>query len=359
MAITAYYLTPEKTLRTGLAGSEIKDAFESNTGLLWADIEGESEQELEILETTFHFHPLAIEDCKASGIHPPKVDDFDGYIFLIIHGIHYGEETDIVQTSQVEMFIGKHFVVSHHDFPVLSNREIMRLIENGGRPLSRGADFLAHEIADALIDNVLPTIDIMSDVADDIEDEAINNPRKETIEAILKLKRSMIRIRRVMTPQREIFNRLSRREYGIISEDALIYFRDIYDHLVRIDDMNQAIRDRVDNSLSTYLSSIANRQNETMRVLSIVAAIFMPLTLLAGIYGMNFEYMPELTWRWGYFAVLGLMAVALIGITWWLWLKNIFGRRKVTFIRPLKVDRKILLGHIERVAKENLNSWRL
>jgi len=162
-----------------------------------------------------------------------------------------------------------------------------------------------------------------------------------------------------MTPQREIFNRLSRGEYPIITDKSRIYFRDVYDHLVRIEDLNQGIRERADNALSTYMSSVANRQNETMKLLSIVTAIFLPLSLLAGIYGMNFEFMPELSWKWGYFTVLGIMAAGLIGITWWLWLKNLIGKRKITVIRPLRVDPKKLLGHIDRLARENLDSWKL
>ena len=127
---------------------------------------------------------------------------------------------------------------------------------------------------------------------------------------------------------------------------------------MRIEDLNQGIRDRADNALSTYMSSVANHQNETMRILSIVAAIFLPLTLLAGIYGMNFHYMPELSWHWGYFAVLGLMGVVIIGVVSWLWLRNVItlGRRRITFIRPLKVETRKLLGHIDRLARENLDT---
>ncbi len=151
---------------------------------------------------------------------------------------------------------------------------------------------------------------------------------------------------------------LSRRDFSIISEEALIYYRDVYDHIVRIEERNTTIRERADNALSTYLSSVANRQNETMRILSIVAAIFMPLTLLAGIYGMNFEYMPELTWRWGYFTVLGVMVFAIIGITWWLWLQNVVsrGRTRRILIRPLKVDPKKLLWHAGKLKKNFKNN---
>ena len=352
MAIKAYYLSPDGNLQQDLSEKEIRTAFKSGQGLLWVDIEGNSEKELGMLEKTFKFHNLAVEDCLSVRIHPPKVDDFDSYIFVIVHGVNYTVESDIVETSQLELFIGSHFIVSHHSQPIYSNEAVQRMIESDGRPMRRGADFLAHYIIDGLIDNILPTIDTMSEVTDDIEEQAIHNPQKTILEAILKIKRSTMRLHRVMAPQREVMNRLSRREFSIISDEAQMFYRDIYDHLVRIEDLNQNIRERADNALSTYLSSIANRQNETMRILSIVAAIFLPLTLLAGIYGMNFEYMPELGWRWGYFTVLGVMAVAIIGITWWLWLRNVItmGKRRGMIIRPLKVEPRKLLGYVERLA---------
>jgi magnesium transporter len=353
MATRTYYLGPEGDLQRDLGEKKIKTAFKSGRGLLWVDIEGDAPEEVRLMDDVFHFHHLAISDCISTLTHPPKVDDFRSYIFLIVHGVNHTTESDMVEVSQIELFIGANYVVSHHTLPIFSVGAVEGLVEDDARPMRRGTDFLAHYIVDALIDNVLPTIDIMGDVADDIEAEAIHNPRRETIEAILRLKRSTMRLHRVIAPQREIMNRLSRREFAIISEEAQIFYRDIYDHLVRIEDLNLNIRDRADNALSTYLSSVANRQNETMKVLSIVAAIFLPLTLLAGIYGMNFDYMPELRWHWGYFAVLGVMAAVIIGITWWLWLSNVItlGRKRITFIRPLKADPRRLLGYAERLTK--------
>ncbi len=361
MTVKAYYMEPDGDLKIDISRNEIESVCKSGQGLLWVDIEGDDTEDITLMSDVFRFHRLSIDDCLGERINPPKVDEFENHIFVILHGVNHTIESDIVETSQLEMFIGSNFVVSHHTFPVLSTQEVMRRVEESGRPMKKSADFLAHEIADALIDNVLPTIDLMTDIADDIEEEAIHNPQKRTLEAILKLKRSTMRIHRVMAPQREIFNRLSRREFHIITQEAQIYFRDIYDHLVRIEDLNQGIRDRTDNALSTYMSSVANKQNETMKILSIVAAIFLPLSLLAGIYGMNFEYMPELSVRWGYFAVLGLMAVVIISVLWWLWLKNVItvGRRRITFIRPLKVDPKKLVGHIDRIARENIDSLKL
>lgn len=353
MPFKAYYLTPEGDLRRDISEAEIGAAFESKQGLLWVDIFETTQEDGKFLERTFDFHHLATEDCVSTEIHPPKIDDFGDYLFIIVHGVNHAVESEIVETAELAIFLGSHFVVSNHNFPLYSVEGVRRLVEEDGRPMKRGADFLAYALIDTLIDNVLPTIDKMSDFAEEIEEEVIHNPQQMILEAILKLKRSTLRIHRVMTPQREVLNRLSRGEFPLIKSEAQIFYRDIYDHLVWIQDLNQTIRDRADNALTTYLSSVANRQNETMRVLSIVATIFLPLTLLAGIYGMNFEYMPELEWKWGYFAVLGIMGTVIAVVLWRFWAQRwmTWGRRQVRRINPFTVGHERLVGYIEHLAK--------
>jgi len=355
MAFEAYYLSPEGDLRRGVSETEVRAAFESRRGLLWVDIFETTEEDGKFLERTFDFHHLAVEDCVNTEIHAPKIDDFRDYLFVVLHGVNHMGESEIVETAEVAIFLGPHFVVSNHNSLLYSVEGVRRLVEDDGRPMKRGADFLAHTLIDALIDNVLPTIDKMSDVAEEVEEEIIRNPQQLTLETIMKLKRSTLRMHRVIAPQREILNRLSRGEFPLITSEAQIFYRDIYDHLVRIQDLNQTIRDMADNALSTYLSSVANRQNETMRVLSIVAAIFLPLTLLAGIYGMNFECMPELEWKWGYFAVLGVMGIVIAVLVWRFWAQNWirWGRGRARRVRPFAVEPKKLIGYIERLAKQS------
>lgn len=353
MPFTAYYLTSEGSLQRGLSEEQIRAAFQSKRGLLWVDTHQTTEDDGEFLAHNFGFHRLAIEDCTSKLIHPPKIDDFGDHLFLVVHGINHMAESDIVETTELAMFLGPNFVVSNHNAPLYSVDSVAKLVEEDGRPLRRGADFLAYILIDALIDNVLPTIDKMSDVADEIEEEVIRNPRQPTLEAILKLKRSVLRLHRVMAPQREVLNRLSRREFPIIKEEAQIFYRDVYDHIVRIEDLGQSLRDRADNALSTHLSSVANRQNETMKVLSMVATIFLPLALLAGIYGMNFENMPELDVRWAYFAVLGFMGAVIAAVVSWFWARRwiTWGRRQVARVQPFAVDPEKLIGYIGHVAK--------
>ncbi|MDY6907777.1 MAG: magnesium/cobalt transporter CorA [Chloroflexota bacterium] len=348
MALAAYHLGADGTLTRDLSEDGVRAAFESGQGLLWIDICETTDEDARLLEQAFSFHHLAIEDCVSDRVHPPKIDDFGDYLFIIVHGINHTTESDIVQTAELALFLGPHYVVSTHKTHLYSVESVRRMVEDRGRPMRRGATFLAHSLIDALIDNVLPTIDKMSEFAEDIEEEVIRAPQLSSLESVIKLKRSALRIHRVMAPQRETINQLSRGEFAMVGEDALIFFRDIYDHVVRIEELNQSIRDRADYIMSTYLSSVANRQNETMRVLSIVATIFMPLTLVAAIYGMNFDNMPELHVSWAYFAVLGFMAVIALGAIYMFWAKSwvSWGRRQVSRIKPFAVEPEKLIGHL-------------
>ena len=353
MACKGYYLTPEGNLQHNLSEEEIKAAFESKEGLLWVDSSETTEEDGNFLEQTFNFHHLAVQDCVSPQIHSPKIEDFGDHIFVIVHGINHVVESEIVETAELAVFLGQHFVVSCHKFPMYSVEAVRQMVEDDGRPMKRGADFLAHTLIDALIDNIIPTIDKMGDVADEIEEEVIRNPLQTTLEAIMKLKRSTLRIHRVIVPQREVVNRFSRGEFKLITGEAGIFYRNIHDHLVRIEDLNRTIRERSDNALTTYLSSMANRQNEVMKTLSIVAAIFLPLVLIVGIYGMNFENMPELEVPWAYFAVLGLMGIVIASVIGWFWAKRwiTWGRRQVRRVRPFSVELERLIWHPGRIRK--------
>jgi magnesium transporter len=352
MPFNAFYLTPSGEIKRGLGESQIREALQSADGLLWLDICDITEDDGRLLERVFNFHHLAVEDCLSRHVHTPKIDNYGDYLFVVVHGINYAVQTDFVETTEIQIFLGRYFVVSVHTQPMYSVDSVQKLVDDDARPMRRGAALLAHALVDALIDNIMPTVDAMSIRADEIEEEVIRNPQRSTLEAILQLKRSAARLHRVATPQKDVLNRLSRREFPLIREDDLIFYRDIYDHISRIEELNQSVRDRASDALSTYMSSVANRQNETMRVLSIVATIFLPMMLLAGIYGMNFEYLPELGWKWSYFAVLGFMATVIIGALMWFRARNwiTYGRREVRRLRPLMVDRARLIGHWEHVT---------
>jgi len=309
----AFYLTPDGELLDQLGIEQIKGFLATGEGLLWVDMEDVTNEDAESLSNVFRFHPLAVEDCVSKDIHPPKIDDFDDYLFIIVHGINYHIESDVVETTELALFLGKNYVVTSHNVPMRSVSSMLDRIRKDGRLMRKGADFLAHDIIDALVDNIMPTINGMDEKNDQLEDEALHEPKRETLMSIMQLKRSILALTRVILPQREIVNRLSRGEYALISERAQIYYRNIYDHLVRIEMLTLGLRDMTESVLNTYLSSVSNRMNEVMKVLTLIATIFIPLTFVAGIYGMNFANMPELGWRYGYFGILIVMAV--IGIS--------------------------------------------
>ncbi len=313
MIKSAFYLTPNGELLDQLDTEQIRNSLATGEGLLWVDMEDVMNGDAELLSNVFCFHPLAVADCVSKDIHPPKIDDFEDYLFIIVHGINYHIESEVVETTELDFFLGKNYVVTTHDVPMRSVSSMSDRIRKDGRLMRRGADFLAHDIVDALVDNFMPTIDGIDEKNDQLEIEALHEPKRETLTSIMQLKRSILALTRVILPQREIMNGLSRGEYALISERAQIYYRNIYDHLVRIEMLTLGLRDMTESVLSTYLSSVSNRMNEVMKVLTLIATIFIPLTFIAGIYGMNFANMPELEWRYGYFIILIVMAV--IGIS--------------------------------------------
>jgi len=313
MIKSAFYLAPDGKFLEQLDTQQIKSFLATGEGLLWVDMENVTDKDAELLSNVFCFHTLAVEDCVSKNIHPPKIDDFEDYLFIIVHGINYCIKSDVVETTELALFVGKNYVVTSHDVPMRSVSAMVERVRKDERLMRRGADFLAQDIIDTLVDNIMPTIEEMDEKNDQLEAEALHEPKRETLMSIMQLKRSILALTRVILPQREIVNRLSRGEYALISERAQIYYRNIYDHLVRIEMLTLGLRDMTESVLSTYLSSVSNRMNEVMKVLTLIASIFIPLTFIAGIYGMNFANMPELEWKYGYFIILIVMAV--IGIS--------------------------------------------
>jgi magnesium transporter len=313
MIKSAFYLAPDGQLLNDLNIEQIKNYVAAGDGLLWVDMEDVTNEDGELLSSIFNFHPLAVSDCISKDIHPPKIDDFDDYLFITFHGINYHADSETVETTELALFLGKNYVVTGHDVPMKSISSTLERVQKDQRLMRRGADFLAYDIIDALVDNMMPAIEEMDDKSDELEAQALHEPKRETLMSIMQLKRSILALTRVVLPQREIMSGLSRGEYALIGERAQLYYRNIYDHLVRIEMLTLGLRDMTESVLSTHLSSVSNRMNEVMKILTLIATIFIPLTFVTGIYGMNFANMPELQWRYGYFVVLTVMGV--IGIS--------------------------------------------
>ena len=351
MPYRSYFLTPEGSVETELSEVSIQDAVASGEGILWLDFDGPSVEDGEFMRRVFGLHPLAVDSCLDMAGQVPKVDDYDDYIYIVARGIDYTVDTRILATTEMGIFLGQNFVISVHPGLQYSIESVVAMVERDGLPLRRGSTFLTYILLDALVQNLVPGVNGLEDWVDDIEDSVIERPDPDALEAILELKRSSFQLRRAIGPQREMLNRLSRAEFVHVTGDALPYYRDIYDTILRIDGQNETLRDRADTTLSVYLSLVANQQNDLMRVLAVVATVFMPLSLIAGIYGMNFEYIPELGLRWGYFAVLGVMATAIAAVLWMFWARRwiSLGRRQLERFRPTTVAPERLQSYVSKI----------
>ena len=287
MIKSIYYLNGET--RTDLNQEEIRSIIESNLGVLWVDLVetpyGESEK---ILLELFGFHPLAVSDALDE-VHVPRVDDWGDYLYLVIHSIQFNQsQEDPLQTFELDVFLSRHYLVTYqnNNIPVID--KVRKNLERDSRFLQRGADHLFYKIADDLIAETMPVVDQMDDAIDQIEDRMFNSSDRVLLEQIFSHKRSLLHMRRILMPQREVFNKLARGDDQVIDKQERVFFRDIYDHLVRLYDISESLRDLISGVLETYLSVINNRMNDVMKTLTIITTIFMPISFLTGFFGMNF-----------------------------------------------------------------------
>lgn len=310
------YVPPKGQMDKAFPMTKVKDALKDPDCLVWISLERPSQDEFDlVLKEIFQFHPLSIEDCQTTTYQPPKVDDFGHYLFLIIHAIHANGGQGELETDELDIFLGNNFLVtSHHEARMSPVEFVWERVEKDERKYQNGPDFLCHSILDKLVDEFMPILDNMDEEIEVLEDQVLEKPRPEVLERILKLKHSIMALRRIISPQREIINRLSRDDFPMIDRQSRIYYRDIYDHLVRIQDLSETIRDLVTGAMDIYLNSTSLRLNEIMKALTIVSTIFLPLSFVAGIYGMNFEYLPEVKWPLGYLFFWAIVISMFVGM---------------------------------------------
>ncbi len=306
--ISTYFRGPDGRIVSSLGDGEMRDALASGEGLLWVDLEAASREEGALLSRVFDFHHLAVDDCFNAHIDPAKIDDYGDYLFIVAQAISYRAKTERLDATELDLFLGRNYVVSFHEQPLPFVEALRHRSEENGPELTHGADFLAHALLDELVDDYQPAVDELDETLERLEELVLARPQTAFLEQILLLKRNVQRLRRTIIPQRDVINRIARGEFPqVVRPESYIYFRDIYDHVLRVEQLVESVRDLADGVLNTYLSAVNNRMNEVMKTLSVVAGIFLPLTLIASIYGMNFDNMPELGWQWGYFGILGAM----------------------------------------------------
>jgi magnesium transporter len=254
---------------------------------LWVDLVAPTADEAhQVLVETFHFHPLAVEDAM-SEIHHPKIEAYDGYLYLILHGIDFQEGRREFATRDVDFFLGRTYLVSVHDGRSRSIARVKTICGQHGHVLSEGPVGLLHRIVDQMVDNYRPEIERIGEQMDAVEDEAVIRPHQSLVREILGMKRDLASLRRVVLPQRDAVGRLARKEFAQINNEMTYRFRDVYDNLVRLSEEATLFQDRITGILEAHLSSVSNRLNEIMRVLTVMSTIFLPLTVLTGMWGMN------------------------------------------------------------------------
>ena len=277
----------------------------------WIHVDGIHDiQLLERLGAIFHLHPLSMEDILNTD-QRPKVDDYGNYIYVVLKTFSLSDDTkEEIRSEQISLVFGANFLLSFAEKEGMQLDSIReRLRNNQGRIRKTGADYLTYRILDVIVDQYFIILEKMGERIEFAEEKLVTQPAPETLQTIQHLKREMLFLRKSVWPLREAISYLERRESPLISDQTVPYLKDVYDHTIQVIDTVETYRDMLSAMLDIYLSSISNRLNEVMKVLTIIATVFMPLTFLAGVYGMNFKYMPELEWRWGYFAVWGVMIV--------------------------------------------------
>lgn len=305
---------------------DITAAIKNGTSI-WVDLEKHESVCDQFLAEVMKVHPLTIEDIW-SEVQSPKIEDYDGYLYIVLHGVAAGKK-DKLTTVELDVVMGKTFVITHDPRDIVTS-ELKVEIDRSARLLAKGPAWFAHAALDRAVDHYMPVVDkldaAIEQLQDDVLDKAGTKGGTHLMTRILEFKRILQSLRRTGIHQRETLLRLSRGEFDEIPAEALPFYRDIYDHFTRINDITDSYRDLVTSALDAYLSVQSNRMNEIMKTLTLMSTVMLPLTFIAGVYGMNFANMPELKWEYGYPLALALMAGTAAAILTWFRRRGWLGR---------------------------------
>jgi magnesium transporter len=298
-----------------IPGATLEDLDQPEVMWYWVDFDVPSQDEAMLLDTHFHFHPLAIEDCYHL-LQRPKLDHYGKVNFLVVHAVN----VLTLAVEEVDLFWGERFIVTFHLAPSREIHGAWSRMEQQEALRHRGHGYAAYTVMDSLVDEYFPSIYQIEDQLNDIEMKGRDAPTQLLMNEIFEIRTKLLKLRRTIVPMRDLFYRIvsSDKIEGI--KEELIYFTDIYDHLLKLSEIIETTREMTADMRDSYISLNSNRMNNIMKTLTVITTIFMPLTFVAGIYGMNFAYMPELTWHWGYFAILGIMFG--IGFAMFLWFRR-------------------------------------
>jgi magnesium transporter len=323
--IRALYFENEKLVSPDLPKEAFYKALENPQGLLWVDFQGESPDTSEpILLDTFRFHPLAVEDAVHQ-THIPKVDEWEGYLYIALIAMSYTRESGDLETIELDVFLGETYLVTHHDLPIAALDRAWQICQKDERHRKSGADHFLYLLSDELTVDIMHTVEEVDEEIESLEDEVFGKPDKETVQRVFALKRSTIHLRRSLSPMREVLNKLARDDYHVIDSKDRIYFRDVYDHFVRLHDIAESLRDLVSGVLDTYLSVVNNRMNEVMKTLTTITTLFMPISFVAGFFGMNFFQpvaSPLMPWTSNLAYIITIIIFIITPAGMYLWMRK-------------------------------------
>jgi len=314
-SITVFRYSPESAHESNIENPDKLDAYRTTSEIVWININGVHDTNLiEAVGALFGIHPLTLEDI-ANTTQRPKLEAFDNYVFVVIKMLSWNESIGDIETEQVSLIMGKGFVISFQEregdvLEPLRNR----IRSSHGWVRKMGADYLAYAVMDTIVDNYFLILDHVGEQADALEAALMEEARPEQMKTIQRLKQNVLCLRRNLWPLREALSRLDKEEFTLVTKGTKPFVRDLYDHTVQLIEAVEASREVLAGLHETYLSSVSHRMNEIMKVLTVIATIFIPLSFLAGVYGMNFEHMPELHLRWGYPAAWAVMAGSAIAM---------------------------------------------
>lgn len=307
-------------LEVGRDPKSIDELCANDRLVVWVDVLRPTEEDYALLANEFHFHPLAIEDCRHAH-QRPKIDEYKGYYFMVLYEASIVGRHKSLELNELNLFLGPNYLVTIHRNPLRAVDTAARLWPEWEERVTAGAGLLAYLLIDAVIDEYMPLLDNMSDRIDDIEDAIFESFDPDAIREIFLIKKQLLYLRRTVVPLRDVFNTLLRREQPIFPREIHVYFQDVFDHVIRVADLIDTLREMLVSTMDAYLSLSGNRMNVVMKRLTSISTILMSMTLIAGIYGMNFEFMPELKWHYGY--VGSLLSMAVVGVVIYFYLRYI------------------------------------
>jgi magnesium transporter len=312
------YFAPDGKVRRDLSPTDINKALVDDRGLIWIDLDTTCRPHVAILEHVCKFHPLTIEDTLNPNSRV-KLDEYPDYLFLIIRGVRFYETTDDpydLETFNLNFYLGRRFLVTVHAGYSAAVDAVADKIERTPELMARGVDRIAHAVMDAAIDAYCPLLDQLDEFVDSLEQRVFENFDQESLRDIFAVKRTVLSLRRHLAPQREVFNALANRPTALLSPESQVYFRDIHDHVLRINDSLDTYRDLLSSTLDSYLSQVSNRLGNVTKGLSLFATVTLPFVIISGMWGMNFQHIPLSSHPHGFWILLGvqlLIGLLLIG----------------------------------------------